>query len=91
MSDTTISENSWARVHLLPDCPGAGRRPHHPGEDTVRVQVTVVYAADTEHGDHRVFALYKGGRQNNIPRPDGGLGIGRYFRPDELVPIPAPP
>ena len=84
---TTITENCWARVRLLPGCPGDGRRPHHPAENTVRVFVTTV----DNDGDHPVFGLYKGGSQNNIARPEGGLGIGRYFRPDELVLIPEPP
>jgi hypothetical protein len=51
----------------------------------------VAYEVDEKCGDHNVFAPYKGGRQNNSPRPEGGLGIGRFFRPDELVPIPEPP
>jgi hypothetical protein len=49
-----------------------------------------VYEDDAEHGDHSVFVLYKGGSHNNVPRPEGGLGIGRYFRPDELVQILEP-
>jgi hypothetical protein len=36
-------------------------------------------------------ALDRGGSQNNVPCPTGGLGIGRYFRPDELEMIPEPP
>ena len=74
------------RVRLHPDCPGDGRRPHHPTEDSCRVEVTVV----DEDGDHSVFELYKGGGRSDVPRPLGGLGIGRYFRPDELEPIPEP-
>jgi hypothetical protein len=74
MNTVAISEGSWARVRLLPDCPGDGRRPHHPAEDTVRVRVTVAYEPEDEHGDHRMFALYKGGRQNNISRPTGRAG-----------------
>lgn len=35
-------------------------------------------------GDHSVLALFKGSGGYVEPRPDGGLGIGRYFRPDEL-------
>jgi hypothetical protein len=53
----------------------------------VRRPVTV----HSNDGDHTVFALCQGGSQNNVPRSDGGLGIGRYYRPDELVPIPEPP
>jgi hypothetical protein len=41
-------------------------------------------------GNHTVFVLFKGGGQSNVTRPDGGLGIGRYFRPDELEPIGPP-
>jgi hypothetical protein len=81
----TITEGSWARVRLLPDCPGDGRRPHHLAEENCRVEVT----ATNKDGDHCVFALYKGGG-GKVPGPDGGLGIGRYFRPDELEPVPAP-
>jgi len=45
-----------------------------------------------DNGEHNVFALYKCGGGSNVGlRPDGGLGIGRYFRPDELEPIPEPP
>jgi hypothetical protein len=82
----TITPGTWARVRLHPDCPGDGRRSHHPAEQDCRVEVTAVDKA----GDHSVFALYKGGSQNTVPRPAGGLGIGRYFRPDELEPIPEP-
>jgi hypothetical protein len=41
-------------------------------------------------GDHRVFALYKGGSRAAAMPPPGGLGVGRYFRPDELEPITDP-
>ena len=85
---STIPPGTWARVRLLSDCPGDGRRPHHPAEDTCRVQVTVVDLSD--NGDHHVFALFKGGRQNTLPTPPGGLGIHRSFRPDELEVIPEP-
>lgn len=85
MSDT-IHERSRARVRLLPNCPGDGRQPHHPAEQDVRVLVTAI---DGE-GDHSVFALYKGGGAT-VPQPAGGLGLGRYFRPDELEPIPDTP
>jgi hypothetical protein len=78
-------------VHLRPECPGDGRRPHHPAEDTIRVFVTVVYEAGGEHGDHHVFGLYHSGSQIIVPHPPGGLGIGRYFRPDELETISEPP
>jgi hypothetical protein len=74
-----IIEGAWARVRLHPDCPGDGRRPHHPAEDDCRVEVTTV---DPDHkGDHHVFGLYKGGRSTYVgPGPTGGLGIGCYFR-----------
>jgi hypothetical protein len=85
----TFTPGTWARVRLLPDCPGDGRRPHHSAEDTCRVEVTVVDRSD--NGEHTVFAPSKGGRRNTLPTPPGGLGIGRYFRPDELEPIPEPP
>jgi len=55
-------------------------------EDGARVEVTVV----DRDGDHSVFALFKGGGSYAGPRPDGGLGIGRYFRPDELEAIDPP-
>ena len=41
------------------------------------------------NGDHHVFGLHKGGSRH-VPGPPGGLGIGRYFRPDELEAIPPP-
>ena len=84
---STITPGTWARVRLHPDCPGDGQRPHHPAEENCRVEVTTV----DNDGDHSVFALFKGGGSYVGPRPDGGLGIGRYFRPDELEPIPEPP
>ena len=84
----TIAPGSWARVRLHPDCPGDGRRSHHPAEEGCRVEVTTV----DNDGDHSAFALYKGRVGSYAgPRPDGGLGIDRYFRPDELEPIPDPP
>ena len=39
--------------------------------------------------DHSVFALYKG-EGCDVPGPPGGLGIGRYFRLDELEPCDPP-
>jgi hypothetical protein len=75
-------------VRLHDDCPGDGRRSHHPAEDGVRVEVTSVDRND--NGDHSVFALYRGGGRSNVPKPEGGLGLGRYFRPDELEVIPEP-
>ena len=84
---STITPGTWARVRLHPDCPGDGRRPHHPAEEGCRVEVTVV---DMD-GDHSVFALYKGRVEEYVgPRSEGGLGIGRYFRPDQLEPIDTP-
>ena len=73
-------------MRLKPGCPGDGHRPHRPAEDGVRVEV----AATGKPGDPRVFALFKGGGSYVGPRPDGGLGIGRYVRPDELEPIDPP-
>ena len=84
---TTITPGTWARVRLVLDCPGDCIHAHHPAEEDVRVRVTTV----DNDGDHSVFALYKGGGGYVGPRPPGGLGIGRYFRPDELEPIPEPP
>jgi hypothetical protein len=84
MRDTN-RERSWARVRLHRDCPGDSR-PHHPAEENCRVEVTSV----DNDGDHHVFALFKGGGNYVGPRPDGGLGIGRYFRPDELEPCDPP-
>ena len=84
---STITPGTWARVRLTPDCPGDGRRPHHPAEDGCRVQVTTV----DNDADHGVFGLFKGRVGSYVgPRPDGGLGIGRCFRPDELEPIDSP-
>ena len=85
MSD--ITPDTWARVRLHPDCPGDGREPRHPAEERCRVEVTTV----GKPGDHSVFALYKGGGSSyRGPSRPGGLGIGRYFRPDELEVIPEP-
>jgi hypothetical protein len=81
-----IRRDAPARVRLRPDCPGDGSRPHHPAEDGIRVSVTAV----GEPGDHGVFAPYKGGGRANVPRPVGGLGLGRHFRPDELEVNPEP-
>jgi hypothetical protein len=89
MSDT-IRENTWARVRLKPDCPGEPNKPHHPAEDTIRVEVTAVYEAGGEHGDHHVFALFKANWLKQTPMPPGGLGLGRFFRPDELELMPRP-
>ena len=82
----TFTEGSWARVRLLPDCPGDERQPHHPAEEGCRVQVSTT----DKPGDHSIFALYKGGGSYVGPRPEGGLTLGRYFRPDELEPCPPP-
>ena len=79
----TIRPGTYALVRLRPDCTGDGRRDHHPAEENSRVLVTVVDAA----GDHSAFGLYKGGSRAAAMPPPGGLGIGRYFRPDELEPI----
>jgi hypothetical protein len=72
----TIREGTWARVRLRYDCPGDGHQPHHPAERDCLVQIT----SGGHDGAHSVFALFK----------DGRLGMGRYFKPDELVPIPPP-
>jgi hypothetical protein len=86
---STITPGTWARVRLHPDCPGDGRRSHHPAEDGSRVEVTVV--DDHKNGDHHIFGLYKGGGGSyRGPRPPGGLGIGRSFKPDELEVIEPP-
>jgi len=71
-----FAEGSWARVRLLVHCPGDGRRPHSLDEQGCRVQIT----SGGHNGSHSVFALYE----------DADLGFGRYFRPDELEPIPRP-
>ncbi len=73
---THVDEGAWARVCLLAYCPGDGRRPHSPDEQGCRVQIT----SGGHSGNHSVFALYE----------DATLGFGRYFRPDELEPIPPP-
>jgi hypothetical protein len=72
----TIREGTWARVRLHPDCPGDNRQPHRPAEQDCLVQITL----GGHDGEHNVFALFE----------DSRLGMGRYFRPDELVPISAP-
>ena len=82
----TITKGAWAIVRLNPDCPGNGRRPHHPAEDACRVRV----AAGEQPGDHEVFARYEGGGQDGGPLPPGGLRLGRYLRPDELEPCDLP-
>ena len=69
---STITPGTWARVRLHPDCPGDGRRPHHPAEDGCRVEVTAV----DEDGDHSAFALYKGRVVSFVgPRPEGGPAV----------------
>ena len=82
---STITPGTWARVRRHSDCLGDDRWPLHPAEENCRVEVTSV----SGHGDHSVFALYKGGGCD-VPGPRGGLGIGRYFRPDELEPCDPP-
>jgi hypothetical protein len=82
----TITPGTWARVRLHPDCPGDDRRPHHPAEENCRVEVTAV----NNDGDHSVLALYMSGGKSSMPHPPGGVGIGRYFRPDELEPCDPP-
>jgi hypothetical protein len=87
MSDT-IRENTWVRIRLKPGCPGEPHKPHHPAQDTIRAFVTSV----DHDGDHSVFALFKGGwLERRAPMPPGGIGIGRYVRPDEPEVIPEPP
>jgi hypothetical protein len=87
MSDITITPGTWARVRLRDNRPGDGHRLHHPAEDECGARVTAI----DKSGDHTVFARYNGGRRSNGPRTEGGLGLGRHFRPDELEAIPAPP
>src|SRR5438874_154762 len=84
MSDDTLHPQTWARVRLLPDCPGEERKPHHPAEDGARVFVTAV----GNPGDHSAFGLYQGAPWRTVMPPPGGLGIGRHFRPDELEALP---
>jgi hypothetical protein len=70
----TITPGTLARVRMLPDC---------------RVEVTVTDRHT--NGDHHVFALCKGGGGSyRGPSRPGGLGIGRYFHPDELEPCDPP-
>lgn len=52
----------------------------------MRVHVTAI----GKPGDHSVFALYNGGGRVGVAKPVGGLGLGRYFRPDELELIVEP-
>jgi len=59
---STITAGSWARVRPPPDCPGDGRRPHHPAEANCRVEVTVV----DHDGDHSAFALHRGRVKANV-------------------------
>src|SRR5690349_16042182 len=83
MSDNTIAEGSWCRVHYNPNCPGGGK-PHHPAEEGARVLVSPVNSP----GDHSVRGNYQGAPWRTVMPPPGGLGIGRYFRPDELEVLP---
>ena len=82
MGNNAISAGTWARVRLHPGCLGDGRHPHHPAEDDMRVQVTVV----GNPGDHSVFALYRGG----VAKPAGGRRLGSRSRSDapEIIPEP---
>jgi hypothetical protein len=78
-------QGSWVRVRLDPACNDPERRHHHPSEDQTRGLVTTT----GKPGAHSVYILFKGGG-TDVPTPPSGLGIGRYFRPDELEPIPKP-
>jgi len=66
MNDTSITENTWVRLH--PDCSGDGQRPPQPAEDEMRAEVTAV----DKPGGHSVFALYKGGGRFCVAKPPGG-------------------
>jgi hypothetical protein len=88
MNTHTISEGDWARVRYNPDCPGYPGHPHHPVEEGARVEITAVNG-DLEHG-HCIRGNYKGApwHRPGVPLPEGGLGVGRSFRPDELEVLP---
>ncbi len=45
------------------------------------MQVSAVYSGGR---DHPIVGLYQGAPWRAVMPPDSGLGIGRYFRPDEL-------
>jgi hypothetical protein len=80
MSDQQrITLDASCRVRYNPNCPGGGK-PHHSAEDGARVLVSVI----NHPGDHTVCGNYKGAPWATIMPPEGGLGVGRYFRPDEL-------
>ena len=86
---TTISPGTWVCVQLREHCESAPR-PHRADEDGSRGEVT-----GTEHpGDHPLFVLFKGQHRPSRFPPDpprlGGLGIGRYYRLDEVEVIPEP-
>jgi hypothetical protein len=80
MSDDSIREGDWCRVHYNRDCPGGGK-PHHPAEEGARVRVSVAY---TDGRDHPIVGLYQGRPWETMLPPPGGLGIGRAFESDEL-------
>ena len=84
-ANITIQPGDWARVHHNPDCPGYRGHPHHPAEDGTRVQVSVV---DADGQDHPIVGLYQGAPWATVMPPEGGLGIGRRFEPDELEVLP---
>jgi hypothetical protein len=78
-----VTEGCWARVRLHPDCDGGGK-PHHPAEDGARVLVSII----NNPGEHSVCGNYKGLPWSTVRPLPGGLGVGRYFRPDELEVLP---
>jgi hypothetical protein len=78
-----LTEGCYARVRLRPGCDGGGK-PHHPAEDGARVLVTVIDST----GGHCAVGNYKGLPWSTVRPPPGGLGVGRYFRPDELEVLP---
>src|SRR5262249_40586020 len=85
MSELPLTEGCYARVRLRPGCDG-GHKPHHPAEDGARVKVTVIDPGD----GHIVVGNYPGApwRDPDVSPPPGGLGVGRYFQPDELEVLP---
>ncbi len=50
----------------------------------MRVKVTTLGTP----GGHGVRGNYQGGPWSTATKPPGGLGVGRYFRPDELEVLP---
>jgi hypothetical protein len=86
---SAVTPGSLVRVRYDPDCPGYRGHPHHPAEEGARVKITTVNE-DLGEG-HCIRGNYQGApwRPWDTPDSEGGLGVGRSFRPDELEILPA--